>query len=272
VEGWACVFRFVAAKDAGSESRPLNVELMALVRREDLRGKDWRTVLTGAAFQILSARLKEGNRTPPTNLPRHLMLPEIAPSPAVVRRLLEDPNLGKTTEEDAIALAVTALPAECAFMFVITDDGHRRSHEFIPSRLDGTADQIHSISLAEPRTAVERLESKPETPLPRRRVTLRDFWATLWSRCPNAARVVSSSLGPIGLVLGMIVGWVLAGFWCPRCDDGESAIRWAESYPGAPGSQRIEVDRAELIRRLRTGNWSQSGDAKNPQETSGPRP
>jgi hypothetical protein len=89
---WACVYRFVEARDLSANPRPLNVVLLALVRLADVRVKDWRGVLTSTAFRDLADTFRNGLRTRPASCDHDQYLADLATNAEAVKTLETDTN------------------------------------------------------------------------------------------------------------------------------------------------------------------------------------
>lgn len=75
-EDSCAVYRYVAAKSS-TDPRPLNVILFALVRRDELLGRDWRAILKSDLFNEMAERLRIGNWEPPRTLPAEIEVPPL---------------------------------------------------------------------------------------------------------------------------------------------------------------------------------------------------
>ena len=117
---WACIYRFVRAKDVSADPRPLNAILMALVKREDIVGKDWRGVLSCSAFHALAERLGRGDRGCLENCEQDVVLAELSPQEDVVVALEAGADPRGSSASDVCA-AVPSMATERHANLVISD-------------------------------------------------------------------------------------------------------------------------------------------------------
>jgi hypothetical protein len=117
---WACIYRFVQAKDVSADPRPLNAILMALVEREDIVGKDWRGVLSCSVFHDLAERLGRGDRRCPDNRDQDFVLAELSPQENVVAALEDGVDPRGFSASDVCA-AVPSMSPERRANLVISD-------------------------------------------------------------------------------------------------------------------------------------------------------
>jgi hypothetical protein len=127
---WSCIYRFVEGKDASSRPRPLNVVLMALVRSVDIRGRDWRGILTGTAFRDLAARAAAANHSLPPSCSEEVLLPELTVPQSMVTELL-DSALGGAGDEGRVCAAVVQAHSSGPVLLLITEQNGRRSFKVV---------------------------------------------------------------------------------------------------------------------------------------------
>lgn len=150
---WACVYRFVEAKDLAANPRPLNVILMALVRREDIVNKDWRGVLTCSAFYDLAERLKRGDRGCPESCEEAVVLADSVP-PSDVVAALEAGAEPEGFPDSAVCAAVASMSPE------------RHANLVVSGLRGGERLRLHMEDGPLPRNAA--LEANKESESPRR--------------------------------------------------------------------------------------------------------
>lgn len=122
---WSCIYRFVEGKDRSPRPRPLNVILMAFVRSDQIRGRDWRMVLNGTPFRQMARQAMETQGSLPSECAEEVSLPELGVPQSMVADLLSPASVGG--DENRICAAVTQWDGVGAAHVVIAERGGQRS-------------------------------------------------------------------------------------------------------------------------------------------------